>query len=165
MLGNCAVQLQGSTKRLFCLIPGNLFVAPPEGRASKTMRIPLTVAQFPFLLHVLFLVDVYQIIAFQSTCANNFAASSLEVITAGIGSAFTITATDYPGHPCTLGSELFGFNLKSPSGNFSLLSRSSSQWSVTPPNQFILPFSAITSSGIYSAEVVRFGKRGSRFRG
>ena len=144
------------------MLSGNLVVAPvkllQKAGQIKTMRFPPPVAQFSFLLHVFFLADVYQVIAFQSTCANNFAASSLEVITAGIGSAFTITATDYPGHPCTLGSELFGFNLKPLSGNFSLSARSSSQWSVTPPNQFVLPFSAITSSGIYSAEVVRFGK-------
>ena len=110
-----------------------------------------------FLIHAIMLLDVPQNFAFQSSCAKEFACSSLAVMTAGATSVFTITSTDYPGITCNLGSEMFGFNLKSFSGNSSLAARSNSQWSVTPPHQFVIPLT-ISTSGIYSAEVVRYGK-------
>lgn len=118
----------------------------------------LLIAPFWNLIQVFLLGGVHEIVAFQSTCATAFVASSLEVMTAGVSSTFTITAIDYPGNPCTLGSEMFGFTLRQYPESSPLSPRSSSQWSVSPPNQFSLPL-AITSSGNYRAEVVRFGKR------
>lgn len=122
------------------------------------MRGFLRIAPVLVLLHFLLQAVANENVDFQSTCAKNFIASSLAVMTAGISSTFTITATDYPGIPCTLGSEMFGFTLRQYPESYLLSPRSSSQWSVTPPNQFVLPLS-ITASGIYSTEVVRFGKR------
>jgi hypothetical protein len=113
--------------------------------------------RFPLLfLQAVVLCDALGVLAFQSTCVKEFAASSLAVMTAGVMSTFTITATDYPGNPCTIGSEMFGFNLMPFPGNVSLSGRFNSQWSVTPPNQFVLPL-LLTSSAVYSAEIVRFG--------
>ncbi len=114
-----------------------------------------------FLVQAMLLLHVHTILGFQSSCAKEYVSSSLAVMTAGVTSGFTITATDYPGNPCNLGSEMFGFNLlSSESSSHSFISaRFNSQWSVTPPNQFEIPL-AITSSGTYSVEVVRFGTSG-----
>ena len=108
-------------------------------------------------LPALLLVTVFKTLALDPACANQFTASSLAVMTAGATSAFTITATDYPGNPCTLASETFGFDLMPFSGNYSFAGRDISQWSVTPPNQFVLPL-AVTASGVYRAQIVRLGK-------
>ena len=117
----------------------------------------------PLLLQAALLLDVLGALAFQSTCVKEFAASSLAVMTAGVPSSFTITATDYPGNPCTIGSEMFGINLMPFPGNVSISGRFNSQWSVAPPNEFVLPL-LITSSGSYSAEIVRFGAFTKLFR-
>lgn len=113
-------------------------------------------APVSFLLHALVLLHIHELFAFQTSCAKEYTSSSLAVMTAGVISSFTITAMDYPGPPCNLGNEMFGFNVRSITGGSPLVARFNSQWSVTPPNQFNLPL-AINSSGTYSAEVVRFG--------
>jgi hypothetical protein len=121
------------------------------------MHFLVRAAPVSFLLHALILLHIHELLAFQTSCAKEYASSSLAVMTAGVISSFTITATDYPGPPCNLGSEMFGFNVRSMiTGGSPLAARFSSQWSVTPPNQFNLPL-VINSSGAYSAEVVRFG--------
>jgi len=142
--------------RRFCLKSsshGTTSRDPAHNRMSYLFWQPLAA----LLLHALLLVDVYNTLALDVACANQFAASSLAVMTAGVTSTFTITATDYPGNPCTLGSETFGFDLMPFSGNYSFAGRDNSQWSVTPSNQFVLPL-AVTASGVYSAQIVRLGK-------
>ena len=119
------------------------------------MRFLYLTGPVSFLLQAVLLLHVHTILGFQSSCAKEYVSSSLAVMTAGVTSGFTITATDYPGNPCNLGSEMFGFNLPSSSSS----ARFNSQWLVTPPNQFEIPL-AITSSGTYSVEVVRFGTSG-----
>ena len=126
----------------------------PSHNHMRLVRWNPPVALF---LPALLLVTVFKTLALDPACANQFAASSLAVMTAGATSAFTITATDYPGNPCTLASETFGFDLMPFSGNYSFAGRDISQWSVTPPNQFVLPL-AVTASGVYRAQIVRLGK-------
>jgi hypothetical protein len=141
-----------------------LIVKTPRGprRCCSSIILSHIAMRFPLLLlQAVLLFDALGVLAFQSTCVKEFAASSLAVMTAGVMSTFTITATDYPGNPCTIGSEMFGFNLMPFPGNVSLSGRFNSQWSVTPPNQFVLPL-LLTSSGAYSAEIVRFGASSPR---
>jgi hypothetical protein len=123
------------------------------------MRFLYLTRPVSFLAQAMLLLHVHTILGFQSSCAKEYVSSSLAVMTAGVTSGFTITATDYPGNPCNLGSEMFGFNLLSSSSHSFISARFNSQWSVTPPNQFEIPL-AITSSGTYSVEVVRFGTSG-----
>jgi hypothetical protein len=123
---------------------------------KESMRFSRWIVPLPICLQSILIVCVREVIALQTTCASRFEASSLAVITAGVASSFTIIATDYPGPSCTIDSEIFGLELMPFTGRFALEGGLASQWSVSPPNQFVLPF-AVTASGTYSTQIFRYG--------